>query len=401
MIDLSRKMSFETQARLLKKCTSKGLDLAEELRKLGCAYDSLRYRDYPPVSIPYSNYETIDDVKQPSNEVPFVSFFAGAGGIDIGFSAAGFTHIASIEINQLFCETLRYNNPNSFVVGPPIYSGDVRNHEELNPILRLKANISTPFDGVFIGGPPCQPFSIAANQRFSKNGRNFKRIGFTHSEYGNLLFEYIRLINYFKPRVFLLENVTGLLDLDGGTQLTEAINSLKGSGYTVSAPQVLNSAKFGVPQTRMRLFVCGNRVSKKFAFPQPEPFPVPCIRVFEKPIENLENHVTREHFAASVLRYMELPYGKRDTLGRVDRLSPGLPSKTVIAGGTKGGGRSHLHPFTPRTLSVRECARLQTFPDSYVFLGPVARQFTQVGNAVPPLLSYRLARAIYEQLFEK
>ena len=86
-----------------------------------------------------------------------------------------------------------------------------------------------------------------------------------------------------------------------------------------------------------------------------------------------------------------LGYGKRDNLGRVDRLNPFLPSKTIIAGGTKGGGRSHLHPYSPRTLSVRESARLQTFQDSYIFTGSAARQFTQVGNAVPPLLAYKLA----------
>ena len=95
---------------------------------------------------------------------------------------------------------------------------------------------------------------------------------------------------------------------------------------------------------------------------------------------------------------MILEYGGRDKLGRVDRLDPRLPSKTVIAGGTKGGGRSHLHPFIPRTLSVRECARLQTFPDSYEFTGANARQFTQVGNAVPPLLAYKLALAIKQAI---
>ena len=95
---------------------------------------------------------------------------------------------------------------------------------------------------------------------------------------------------------------------------------------------------------------------------------------------------------------MILNYGQRDKLGRVDRLDPREPSKTVIAGGTKGGGRSHLHPFHPRTLSVRECARLQTFPDDYEFTGANARQFTQVGNAVPPLLAYKLACAIKEAI---
>ena len=104
--------------------------------------------------------------------------------------------------------------------------------------------------------------------------------------------------------------------------------------------------------------------------------------------------MTREHSAESVLRYMELAYGARDQLGRVDRLDPSRPSKTIIAGGTKGGGRSHLHPYFPRTLSVRESARLQTFPDDYLFTGPVARQFTQVGNAVPPVLAAQLAIAV-------
>ena len=101
------------------------------------------------------------------------------------------------------------------------------------------------------------------------------------------------------------------------------------------------------------------------------------------------------------MRYMILEFGQRDKLGRVDRLNPLLPSKTIIAGGTGGGGRSHLHPFIPRTMTVRECARLQTFPDDYVFTGPVARQFTQVGNAVPPLLGYELACAIYNSIYEK
>jgi DNA (cytosine-5)-methyltransferase 1 len=95
---------------------------------------------------------------------------------------------------------------------------------------------------------------------------------------------------------------------------------------------------------------------------------------------------------------MALPFGGRDKLGRVDRLDPLLPSKTVIAGGTQGGGRSHLHPNSPRTLSARECARLQTFPDSYVFMGSTARQFTQVGNAVPPLMGYQFALSLKASL---
>ena len=111
------------------------------------------------------------------------------------------------------------------------------------------------------------------------------------------------------------------------------------------------------------------------------------------------NSETREHKAESILRYMKLDYGERDQLGRVDRLDPTLPSKTVIAGGANGGGRSHLHPEIPRTISVRESARLQTFPDDFVFIGPTARQFTQVGNAVPPVLAAQLGISVFYSYF--
>ena len=137
-----------------------------------------------------------------------------------------------------------------------------------------------------------------------------------------------------------------------------------------------------------------------FTMPLAQKLQIPCSVVFEQKILDNTNHLTREHTAESVLRYMELDYGQRDQLGRVDRLNPHMPSKTVIAGGTAGGGRSHLHPYSPRTLSVRESARLQTFPDDYLFVGPSARQFTQVGNAVPPLLAFKVAEQIYKQFYK-
>lgn len=135
----------------------------------------------------------------------------------------------------------------------------------------------------------------------------------------------------------------------------------------------------------------GTRVNQAIRPPVPNETVTPCGPALARPLTGCANHITREHTAQSVARYMVLDYGSRDRLGRVDRLNPLQPSKTVIAGGTKGGGRSHLHPIHPRTLLVRECARLQTFPDWYEFTGATARQFTQVGNAVPPLLAYRLA----------
>jgi DNA (cytosine-5)-methyltransferase 1 len=263
----------------------------------------------------------------------------------------------------------------------------------------LRKVIPGKYDGLFVGGPPCQPFSIAANQRFAKWGDNFKRTGFAHEKNGNLLFDFVRLITTFKPRAFIIENVPGLRDLDGGEQLSEAIKKLENAGYTVEQPFVLDAAHFGIAQQRQRLFVVGNRLSLPFTRPQSANSSVGAGRVLGKGLQNALNNETREHKAESILRYMRLDYGERDQLGRVDRLDPFLPSKTVIAGGTKGGGRSHLHPEIPRTLSVRESARLQTFPDDYIFLGPTARQFTQVGNAVPPVLAAQLGISVLRSYF--
>lgn len=395
---IASKFSLKSQLSLLNKCISEELNLHAELEKLGLVYDDLRYKNNEPIVHNSTKYLTPDNLLCDPHEVPIVSFFSGAGGLDLGFEYAGFKHLAAIEINSLFCQTLSANRPDWSVVGPPNYSGDVRNREEIYTALRL-FGVSTPFEGIFVGGPPCQSFSIAANQRFSKDGENFKRVGFSHSEYGDLLFDFIWYVKEFKPRAFLIENVTGLLDLDSGTQLSEALAILSESGYSIAEPTIVNARNYNVPQNRHRLFVIGHRTTNEFVFPASCSEAVPCYKAFEKSIIDLENHITREHKANSIIRYIDLNYGERDHLGRVDRLNPNLPSKTVISGGTKGGGRSHLHPIYPRTLSVRESARLQTFPDDFVFCGSSARQFTQVGNAVPPLLAFQLARSIYFQIY--
>ncbi len=398
-MNFAAKISMDEQLSILNKCISKKIDLHYELERLGLNYDDLRYRDNTPITPSLAQFITPDNFDSKNHGVPIVSFFSGAGGLDIGFEHAGFKHLASIEINSIFCQTIRLNRPDWFVIGPPEYSGDVRNREENFTILKLMLGIPTPFEGIFTGGPPCQPFSIAANQRFSKEEDNFKRVGFSHSEFGNLLFDFVWYIQQFKPKTFLLENVTGLIDIDRGVQLSGALKVLKESGYTISEPVVVNAAHHGVPQNRNRLFVFGHRTTNQFVFPEPDLNVVPCYKALEKLVDGLENHATRQHKAESIIRYIELNYGGRDKLGRVDRLNPNLPSKTVISGGTKGGGRSHLHPIYPRTLTVRESARLQTFPDNFVFCGPPARQFTQVGNAVPPLLAFQLACSIYSQIY--
>jgi DNA (cytosine-5)-methyltransferase 1 len=382
------------QVDLINQSIHSGKSLALTLKSAGMSYDDLIYTNNHRPSLRDNRYFTLEDFTERSNDIPVISFFSGAGGLDLGLEAAGFSHSLLIEKVPLFCETIKFNRPKW-----DAQVGDVSNTEEMIKMISSRIGYEKKFEGLFVGGPPCQSFSIAANQRFNKDGDNFKRTGFAHETNGNLLFEYIALIKHFKPRAFLIENVSGLIDVDNGEQLEKAYRELEASGYLVNQPLILKADAYLVPQQRVRLFIVGNRVNKEFEPPKPNHNSLAVGQVFNLSMEGIENHVTREHTAESVLRYMMLNYGVRDKLGRVDRLDPLLPSKTVIAGGSSGGGRSHLHPYIPRTLSVRESARIQTFPDDYIFKGAVARQFTQVGNAVPPVLGSQLGTAIFKSFF--
>jgi DNA (cytosine-5)-methyltransferase 1 len=366
-----RDPTFDEQVRFISQVARRGESLTSALCKVGWSFDDLTYensrtrvwRGPAPLSL--------ESLCSDDECAPVVSFFTGSGGMDLGLKAAGYRHVAAFEINELFFKTLRLNWP----------------------------IINTPFEGLFVGGPPCQPFSIAANQRFAKSGDNFKRIGFSHEKNGHLLFDFVRLILEFKPKAFVIENVPGLRDLDGGQQLKAVIRELNDNGYKIEEPFILDASKYGIPQQRLRLFVVGSRGSGVFEHPRQSGHIIGAGSVLDNSPDDFQNAETRDHRPESILRYMQLDYGRRDQLGRVDRLDPTLPSKTVIAGGTNGGGRSHLHPEIPRTLSVRECARLQTFPDSYVFVGASARQFTQVGNAVPPVLAAQIGDCIRRAYF--
>lgn len=396
-----KRLSPKEQAKIIGECETSGKTLDEALAARNLDYEALVYADAE--SAPqwkrgkFPAFLTVEKRDSVAGGIPCVSFFSGAGGLDIGFGAAGFSNIADVEINEMFCNTLRKNGAKN-VIGPPFATGDMNDFPAVIETLE-RLGLPHEFPGVFHGGPPCQSFSIAANQRFSKSGENFKRIGFSHAKLGNLLFCYIQVILHFRPETFLIENVDGLLTIDGGRQVEHACALLSEAGYDVAEPRIVNAADYGVPQKRLRTIIVGSRLGH-FEFPEPEPSQLPAGSVFETPCDGLTSHVTRKHNAESVERYMRLSFGKRDKLGRVDRLDPFHPSKTIIAGGTGGGGRSHLHPYIPRTMSVRECARLQTFPDSYEFTGPVARQFTQVGNAVPPVLAYVMAKAIYDSIYK-
>ena len=198
------KISLAEQIKLLKRCISKNLDLDEELNKQGLSYEDLQYRtntleeEFFKHKYHKGAFLSINDCLHKKHNIPTVSFFSGCGGLDIGFDHAGFRNIAAIERNQLFCRTIRENGIARNVIGPPDFPGDVKQRDKIVEVLQKELNLSKRgFPGVFHGGPPCQSFSIAANQRFSKNGAHFKRIGFSNNDYVTLLFDYIFYISMF------------------------------------------------------------------------------------------------------------------------------------------------------------------------------------------------------------
>lgn len=178
------------------------------------------------------------------------------------------------------------------------------------------------------------------------------------------------------------------------------------TGYDLYT-STLNSANYGVPQIRKRVFVVGFRQPTEFAFPDPEyrdpssldllnqhlPDWIPAKFALEN-VDGLYNHDIRIHGDRVRSRYEKIPQGGRDKIDHTDRIDPEKPSGTVLVGSKAGGGRPHIHPYLPRHITVREAARLQSFPDWYRFLGTSTAQYRQVGNAVPPLLALAVGKSI-------
>ena len=167
----------------------------------------------------------------------------------------------------------------------------ISKREELAKIL-AENGISENFEGVFHGGPPCQSFSIAANQRFNKEGENFKRKGFDDEEKGMLIFDYIWFIKKFKPKAFLIENVEGILECDSTGKIKKALDDLKKLGYKIAGPRIFDASYYGVPQKRKRFIVIGSRTEDAVVLPEPAKKQTPCGPVFMRDLKSTTSHIT-------------------------------------------------------------------------------------------------------------
>lgn len=344
-----------------------------------------------------------------------IDLFAGAGGMSIGAINAGIDVKIAVEIDKYAAQTYKLNHPNTLV-----FNDDIRKFN-LNSIRKFKSNDIK----ILFGGPPCQGFSTSNQKTRSRNNEN------------NWLFkEYLRLAKSQRPDWVIVENVKGIIETEQGFFFDSINSELKKIGYTTNFA-ILNSADYGVPQIRNRIFIVGSLHGIKFEFPNP--ISKKKITVAEalsdlpslengayyhelnyktnsknyyqkelrsKSFKSINNLVTRNNKLV-IERYKHIPQGgnwesipsklmknykdfSRCHTGIYHRLKSNAPSVVI------GNYRKNMliHPTQNRGLSVREAARIQSFPDTFHFFGSIGFQQQQVANSVPP----KLAEIVFKQL---
>ncbi len=333
----------------------------------------------------------------------FVDLFTGAGGLYRGFINVGFTPLFSVEIWQPAISTLKMNYPNI-----RLYEGDIRklNDNQIHDFLEGKEC------DVLVGGPPCQGFSTIG-KRLEKDPRN------------ELVFEFIRVVDAVKPKFFIMENVKGLLSANKGTMRELLIQEFIKIGYKNTISQILCATDYGVPQMRQRVFFFGVRddveLTQMIKFPDKieEKKTVGDVIMDLMGKENqIPNHIPMKHNVTVTKRIQCIPegggipkeglpddvaYGSRSDYAQnklknfshvYKRLDRNRWATTMVP----GHNAFPLHPVADRSLTVREAARIQTFPDDVIFCGSRQEQCIQVGNAVPVKLAEELAKNVIKYL---
>ena len=323
-----------------------------------------------------------------------IELFAGAGGLALGVEKAGFHTIGLVEFDRDACDTLEKNRPKWKVICDDIANISKLDLEEYFGIKKGELDLLS-------GGAPCQAFSYAG-----------KRLGLEDAR-GTLFYHYAIFLEKLQPKIFLFENVRGLLTHDGGKTYQTMLSIFEGAGYDIQK-QVLNAWDYGVAQKRERLITIGIRKDLKnkiaFEFPVkheykpvlrdvlqnvPESIGVPYgenkRKLFELvPPGGYWRDIDPELAKAYMKSCWEMEGGRT---GILRRMSLDEPSLTVLTSPSQKQ-TERCHPIEARPFNVRENARCQSFPDEWEFCGNVMSQYKQVGNAVPVNLAYEVARCI-------
>jgi DNA (cytosine-5)-methyltransferase 1 len=319
-----------------------------------------------PTTISAGDYmQTVERTLRPSIHRPetVLDLFAGCGGLALGFEAAGFNTIG-FEKERDCCATYVANLHGTCT------------EQFLTP------ETDFPFADIVIGGPPCQPFSVGGNQL----GLDDARDGFP---------AFISAVQRLQPKLWLFENVRGLL-YKNRWYLDEIIHRLERCGYVVDV-KLMNASHYSVPQNRERLIVVGHKGG--FEFPEKSPSGITVGQalggyLFSEPADG-------KYLTESMDQYVS-KYEKASKCINPRDLDPNRPSRTItcrnLAGATGDMQRIKVPSGRRRRLSVREGARLQSFPDWFRFEGAEGSQFNQIGNAVPPMFSFALATSVKRYL---
>ena len=338
-----------------------------------------------------------------------IDLFCGCGGLSLGFEKAGFKVLLGIDAWQDAITTFNYNHKNS--------KGVCADLSRLNP-KDIESNLNGKTVDLIIGGPPCQGFSVAG-----------KRI--VDDERNKLYKNFVRFVEYFKPRAFLMENVPNILSIGNGIVKDAIISDISNLGYKV-VYKILTASDYGVPQNRRRTFFIGflngnifdfprmtvtNKVTSKEAISDLPDFTVEnggkypnapksnYQKLMRKNANVLYNHRVTVHTERTKEiialvpdggNYKDLPLELQNTRKvhiAWTRLDSTKPSFTIDC-----GHNHHFHYEYNRVPTVRESARIQSFPDDFIFLGKLGSQLRQVGNAVPPLMAEEIAKEIKNEL---
>lgn len=323
----------------------------------------------------------------------YIDLFSGAGGFSLGFKNANFENIFSLDFEEDCCETYKTNFPNHNLIEKDI--NKISDNEILKAVKNKKIDI-------VIGGPPCQGFSMAG-----KIGRSF-----VDDPRNHLFKKFARIVALTKPKIFVMENVARLFNHNKGKTKKEIINTFEKLGYKVDC-QVLCAADYGVPQIRNRVIFIGNILGKKNSFPKKN---VKKYKTIKEAINNLprlksgekseiSNHEAMLHTLKMLnkMKYIK-DGGTRENIPEKIRPLSGDIRKYIKYNSSKpsicitGDMRKVFHYSQNRALTVRELARIQSFPDTFIFKGNKISQQQQVGNAVPPLMAETIASEIKKML---
>ncbi|WP_376746922.1 DNA (cytosine-5-)-methyltransferase [Epilithonimonas vandammei] len=402
---MSDYLTISETAKLLNKST-KTLRRWDEEGKLSAVREPMsNYRVYrkDDVQALFSEFiqdeiiETVSNFAEPLNEYKVLELFAGAGGLAVGMEKAGLKCVALNEIDKHACETLRTNRPNWNV-----YEGDIKNFSFFSYHNQVD---------VVTGGFPCQAFSYAG-----------KRLGFEDAR-GTLFYEFARVVKEVNPPICIGENVKGLLSHDNGKTLQGMISILDEIGYNVVPVEVLKAINYKVPQKRERLILVGIRKDIDVKYEYPKPY---------KKIYNLKDALKKgDLFDTDVPKSngVKYPESKKNVLDLVPpkgywrdlplEIQKDFMGASFYLGGGKTGMARRIgwdepcltltcspaqkqtercHPDETRPFTVREYARIQTFPDNWHFSGPISQQYKQIGNAVPVNLGREIGYSIIKFL---